>query len=300
VEQQYVDKVSTQRRWDAVYQNMRALDSLFNESQTEGINASIAQFWQDWQDLAAHPELNASREALLGTSQTLLSAIHTVADDMRRMQVQMDEFIAQEVDKANDIIKQIAEVNIQIQTSHVPGQNNANSLYDRRDQLVRELAGYLDVDYVDNGGGEFTVMTKAGHVLVDGVQTYKLAFESPKSAQELTGGSSFDGDVYFEGGDDFEYTLEVVQPGDVALGGTAAQFRVSLDGGKTWMTDDDGNEMHFAARPDEGKMRIGDLNIWFGDKADAGADPRAPSWRATASPSCPRRACTGTRRPPRR
>lgn len=273
VEQQYVDKVSSQRRWDAVYQNMRALDSLFNESQTEGINAAIAQFWKDWQDLATHPELNASREALLGNSQTLLSAIHTVAEDMRRMQVQMDEFIAQEVDAANDIIKQIAEVNLQIQTSDVPGQNNANSLFDRRDKLVRELAGYLDVEYVDNGGGNLTVMTKAGHVLVDGVQTYKLAFESPKSIQELTTDSTFDGDVYFEGGDDFEYTLEVVQPGDVAMGGTAAQFRVSLDGGKTWMTDDTGAELHFAARPDEGRMRIGDLNVWFGDKADATADP---------------------------
>lgn len=273
VEQQYVDKVSSERRWDAVYQNMRALDSLFNESQTEGINASIAQFWQDWQDLATHPELNASREALLGNSQTLLSAIHTVAEDMRRMQVQMDEFIAQEVDAANDIIKQIAEINLQIQTSDVPGQNNANSLYDRRDQLVRDLAGYLDVSYVDNGGGNFTVMTKAGHVLVDGVETFHLAFENAKTSQELTSTSTFDGDVYFEGGDDFEYKLEVIQAGDVALGGSAAQFRVSLDGGKTWMTDDQGNELHFAARPDEGRMRIGDLSIWFGDKADATADP---------------------------
>lgn len=273
VEEQYVDKIASQQRWDAVYQNMRALDNLFNESQTSGINSTIAQFWNDWQDLSTHPELKASREALLGNSETLLDAIHTVEEDMRRMQTQMDEFIAQEVDAANDIIQQLAEINLQIQTNDVPGQNNANSLYDRRNQLVRDLAGYLDVEYIDNGSGDFTVLTRAGHVLVDGVETYRLSFENSKTFQSLTDGSTFDGDIYFEGADDFEYTLDVVQAGDTALGGTAAQFRVSLDGGATWMTDDSGNELHFAARPDEGKLLVGDLTVWFGDKADAGTDP---------------------------
>lgn len=273
VEQQYIDKLSSQSRWDAVYQNMRALDSLFNESQTEGINASLAQFWKDWQDLSTHPELKASREALLGNAETMLSAVHTVSEDMRRIQTQMDEFIGQEVEEVNDIIKQIAEVNLQIQTSDVPGQNNTNSLYDRRDLLVRQLAGFMDVDYIDNGGGDYTLLTRAGHVLVDGTETYDLAFENAKTFQELTSTSNFDGDVYFSGSDDFEYTLEVVNAGDVSLGGAAAEFRVSLDGGQTWMTDDDGNEQHFAARPDEGSMLIGDLTIWFGDKTDASADP---------------------------
>ena len=95
VEEQYVDKYSQQTRWDATYQNLRAVDSLFNESTVDGLNAALSQFWADWQELADNPSLQGAREALAGNTQNLLNSLHTVQSDMRNMQSQVDDFISQ-------------------------------------------------------------------------------------------------------------------------------------------------------------------------------------------------------------
>jgi len=273
VEEQFVDKNAQQYRWDAAYQNLRSVDQLFNESQVAGLNDALSQFWADWQELADNPALIAAREALAGNTENFLSTLHTIQQDLRNQQDQVDDFIAQEVDEVNDLLDQIADLNLQIQSHDVPGQSNANELLDKRALLVRELSSKMDIDYTDNGGGDFTIWTKSGQTLVDGVVTYSIAFENAQSMKALTASSNFDGDIYFSGSDDFEYTFEVVSSGQVSNAGTAAMMRVSLDGGKTWLTDDDGNELHVAARPEDGKATVGDLTVWFGSTTDADGTP---------------------------
>ena len=201
------------------------------------------------------------------------------------------------MDEVNDILQQIADVNLQIQAHDVPGQSNANELKDRRATLVRTLSGMLDVDYIDNGGGEFQVLTKAGHTLVDGTVVFELSFENAQANKALTTDSTFQGDIYFSGTDDFEYTFEVVSGGQASNGGSAAMMRVSLDGGNTWLTDDDGTELRVAARPEDGKVTVGDLEVWFGSESSSTGTPRATWPWATSSPSFPRRGSTGTRQP---
>ena len=268
IEEEYISKSSYAERWDTLWQQMRGVENLFNESSVGGLNEALAQFWEDWQDLSLRPEDVATREALLGDTQNLLSAMHTVADDLVSLQAQMDEFIIQETANANDLISEIASLNGQIAAHDVPGQNNANSLIDRRSTLVRELASIMDLDIIDNGSGDYVVMTTAGHTLVDGVNTFDLKFEGAKTFADLSYGSSFDGDIYFEGQDEFEYTVEVLSGGAVSNGSGGATFRVSLDGGKSWLKDDDGNEMVFNARDADRKVTVGDLTIWFGQEGD--------------------------------
>lgn len=273
IEEQYNSKAGLSSRWEGIYQNLRAVDSLFNESISGGINDSLATFWEDWQNLSLRANDYSSREVLLGDTQNLVTALKNAEADLAMFQGQMNDFISQDVAKANRIMNDIAEINGLINAYHDEGINNANSLFDQRALLVRELGEIIDVDTVDNGSGDFLVLTKAGHTLVDGVETFRLAFEGPQSSKLLLPGSTFEGDIHFDGNDDFEYTVEFVTGGQVSNAGSAAQFRVSLDGGKTWLRDDDGNERLFYARPDERKVQIGELAIWFGAEGDATADP---------------------------
>jgi len=254
-------------RWSAIYGNLTSLDSLFNESITPGLNEAISGFWANWQDLSLRPEDYSTRETLVGVTQNMTQALRNAADDLVSMQTQMDDFIGQEVSAVNDLLDEIAQINRQIQEHDIPGQNNANALYDRRALLVRQLSAKLDIDTVDNGGGRFTILTQAGHVLLDGIETFSLAFESAQSMKALTAGSAFEGEIYFEGADDFEYTIETVT-GGFASGAGAAQFKVSLDGGATWLRDENGDVELFSARPEGSKVSVHDLTIWFGDAGD--------------------------------
>ena len=273
IEEEYLNKSASAERWNTLWQQMRGVENLFNEASVGGLNEALAQFFEDWQDLSLRPEDVATREALLGDTQNLLNALHTVAGDLQSLQAQMDEFIIQETEDANNIMEEIASINGQIVGHEVAGQNNANALMDRRASLVRELSSILDVDVIDNGGGKFVVMTTSGHTLVDGVNTFELKVEGAKTFTDLSYGSNFDGDIYFEGQDDFEYTVEVLQGGSVSNGSGGATFRVSLDGGKSWLKDDDGNIIEYSARDADRKVTVGDLTLWFGQETDSGTAP---------------------------
>ncbi len=273
IESTYNDKASLRERWGTLYEELRALDSLFSEANQDGVNKALSQFFAAWNDLAATPDSYPAREALLAQTQTIVSLLNSADAQMQALQQQADNYIQQDVTRVNEIVKSIAEINRQINEQDVPGVNNANELYDRRDLLVRELAEKMDIRYIDNGGGNITVLTQAGQTLVDRDVAYEIRFENPRSFTDLVPNSTFDGQVYFSGSDDFEYTFQVVQGGGVTSGAGAAMMKVSLDGGKTWMKNEDGTDYLVSARPEDGKITVGNVKIWFGTASDPASAP---------------------------
>lgn len=276
VEAQYNDKATVREKYHALMNNLQAVESLFNESGRPGINSELQQFFNDWQSLASDPDNYPLRQVVIEDAQNLVALLKETDANLLQMQEQTNDFIASDVNKINGLAKDIASLNKQISQHMVEGENNPNALYDERDRKVRELAEIIDIKVVDNGGSEFKVFTHAGQTVVDGLVTFEFKVENAKSIPDLTINSTFDGQVYFEGQDDFEYTLEVVSAGQVS-NGNAAQFKASLDGGKTWLTDEDGNVELFSARLSDRKVRVGDLDVWFGDPSDQTAAPADPN-----------------------
>lgn len=277
VEAQYIDKDTLKSRYEQLWQNLKSVDNLFNESNSEGINAALGQFFTDWQGVAQRPDDVSAREALMARTENMLTLLRNSENDLLDLQRQAEESVVQGVKDVNDILKKIAEINRQIQLVDEPGVNNANKLYDDRALLVRQLAEKMDIQVIEGGdiplpspvadtGGKYTIITKAGHTLLQGVEVFELKYEDAKASNQLSLGSQFDGQIHFEGRSDFEYTFEAVSGGFVASNAspnTPAMLRVSLDGGRTWLKDENGQELHFAARPDSQRITVGDLNIWF-------------------------------------
>ncbi len=266
IEKQYLNKYSDQERWKALYENLDSVQTVFKNEEGSGLNAALAKFWSAWQDLAQNPADGSVRTALLGDTQNLLQTINIASSDLGRLQLQVNDFIKQDVDKANKLIDQIAEINREITAHEIPGQNIPNELYDQRNKLMRELAQLMDINVIDHGGGDLLITTRAGHTLVDGVEHYKIAFEEPQTFTTLTANSNFDGQIYFDGSDDYEYTFEVVQAGSVD-GITPAKLKISIDGGRTWLTDEDGNLITIEAHSYNSKVHVpnSNIDIWFGD-----------------------------------
>ncbi|GAB6060393.1 flagellar hook-associated protein FlgK [Desulfonatronum parangueonense] len=258
IERQYLEKSSTMHRWDSLNTNLRNVEMLFNESIGDGLNDVMAKFWADWQNLSLRPDDMASRSQLMSTAQNMTQIINQVDRDLSHFQSQMDDFIRQDVNRANELLRDIAEINSKIAVHDIPGQNNANALLDKRDSMARELAGLLDIQTQDKGNGQFFIMTKAGHTLVDGNNFFELKFEGATSYASLTPASSYTGQIEFAGSLEREYLVEIVNAGG-AVG--TAEFRVSLDGGKTWLKDDAGQ--HAIFRTSEVPITIEGLDISF-------------------------------------
>jgi flagellar hook-associated protein 1 len=264
VENQYYDQATLRDRWETLYNNLSNTESLFNESSGYGLSDTLNEFFTSWEDLIQSTENASSRNSVIESSQTLISTLNSMNSDLVTQQQNTDAAILQQVDEVNDLLGQIATLNKQISTT----TTDQNTLLDSRSQLVRELSGYMDIKYIDKGDGNVTITTKAGQTLVDGAAYFSISYDAPQATNALTSTSTFDGQAYFSGSDNQEYTLQVVQAGNVSSGASAALFRVSVDGGKTWLKDSDGNELHVAARDQKTAADVGELSIWFGTTTD--------------------------------
>ncbi|WP_147821890.1 flagellar hook-associated protein FlgK [Salidesulfovibrio onnuriiensis] len=271
VERLYYDQASLSEKWGELYEQLQSVESLFNESSGIGISDSMSSYFSSWNDLSQRADHYGTRQDVVNKGSTLASTLVQADTSLANMQERIDAMIQDEVNTANTIMQQIAEVNRKINIQDDPGTNNANSLYDERARLVRELGTIVDINYIDNGKGNVTITTKAGQNLVDGEDYFSFEFGAPWKEKELHHTSPFEGQVYYEGESNFEYTLEFVESsagsgiaGLVGSGANAAQFKVSLDGGKTWLTNDDGTVRLYNARPNERKVEVEGVNIWFG------------------------------------
>lgn len=278
VERQFLQKNSEAMRWSAMYTQMSGVENIFNESTGYGIGSLLSSFFKGWEKVSQFPDDLSMRQALMSNTQTLTETIQSANTNLQKAVERADSMVAEQVDRANTLMRAIADLNIQINTHYVPGKNNPNGLLDERDNLVRELGTLMDVDVIDHGGGDYMVNTKAGYTLVDGGVPFELAYEGPQSFYTRETGSAFDGEIRFNGEDGYEYTMDVVTGGTV---GGGAQFRVSLDGGRTWVTDDQGNVMLFDAEGAGKPIKVKDLEIYF----DAGSgNPLVAGDRFTVVP----------------
>ena len=247
LESSYVRQSTNSARWDEQENIMGTLESLFNESNRAGISSSMNAFFTAWQKLAQRPGDTASREDLLSYADNLCDMLSNTSASVKALQSQMDVSINQSVSRVNELAKSIASLNKQINATTVDGVSNPNDLLDQRDQLVREMATYVDVKTMDSGGGNFTVALTTGQPLVQGVNTNDLEIREPRAENRLSVGSPYTGSIQYDGSDSHEYTIDIVSGGNAGPAGTAGNptFRVSLDGGKTWLRDENGNEQHY-------------------------------------------------------
>ena len=259
VERSYLQKNAAQNRYQSEYNMMQSIESLFNEANSKGISSLMSQFFTGWRDVAKTPDSIPVREALLSQSQNLASTIRQTEEYLQTYQQRLNTLIGQDVDKVNKLILQISDLNKQINIYDDPGRNNANTLLDQRDLAVRELSQYIDVDIVDRGRGDYSVYTKAGHTLVQDITPFSLSFDGPKTKNLLVDGSAYNGTVQHTGSSYQEYTLEVVNGGAVGT----AQYKVSLDGGNSWLKDANGNDRLFTATNSSNVADVEGLGIYF-------------------------------------
>lgn len=275
LERSYVRQSTNSSRWTAQDTVLSSVENLFNESNRSGISSSMNAFFKGWKDLTQLPDNNAYRESLLSNADNLSTMFDSTASGLKAVQKEMDVSIDQSVKRINVLARSIADLNRQITTNTVDGVSNPNALLDQRDQMVRELASLVDVETVDNGKGNFTVQLSTGQPLVQGQNVNELKVMGPRAENNLQVGSAYKGNIEFQGTDSHEYTVEVVNGGSV--GDTPPpSFRVSLDGGKTWLRDENGTELRYNITDADGDgkvdpVQVKNLKISFTDGQDFSA-----------------------------
>lgn len=274
VEQQFLAANGQQQFWNAKAETLYSVESLFKQGDKDyGLSAALDKYFSSWNALTQDADSSAYRMELSEYSNTLATMLHTMSASLKQEQQATDKAIELGVADANGLINDLAELNRSIMA-----QPENLVLQDERDRKVRKLGELLPVKSIHQTDGSFTVITQAGQTLVDGIEAFELVQKGPEATSNLTSGSAFTGEIKFEGQSSQELKVEMLNTGAVGT----AEFRVSTDGGKTWLTDENGVERKFMSGDVDNKIVVNGVSIWFENSAPATALSKTDSFNVVA------------------
>ena len=178
-----VNKSSEYTQYAAMKSAIDNLELFFNESDGNGINAAMNDFFALWDSVADAPEMDAIRKELVSVAETLAHQMATRRQDMDAIRDDINSRIKSAVTDINTITKSIAALNQQIMQSEDPSRNQqANDLRDTRDQLLIQLGELIDIEYwEDPTNGAVNISYAAGPPLVTNTNWYEAGVETDQS-----------------------------------------------------------------------------------------------------------------------
>ena len=156
LDQQVQAQTSVQSQWDARDQELSKIQSIFPEPSSLGLGNSISQYYSAWQDVASDPSSMSARTSLTEQAASLAMQINSDATQLNMVSSGIDSQLSGEVTTVNDLAKQIADLNGQIQRVQVTGEN-ANDLLDQRSQLLQQLNAVVPSTVINHSDGTISV-----------------------------------------------------------------------------------------------------------------------------------------------
>jgi len=145
----------------------RIQDLLGTSADQSSLTKAMNSFLSAWQDFQAEPDSAAAQQAIIGAGSQIGDEIHRVAAGIDQLDTDVRTDLGSSVDDLNDLLKQLFQVNLQMKTAQTDSSASAD-LMDQRDNLVRQIAQYVDVRTVEQDDGSVSLFTASGLQLLDG------------------------------------------------------------------------------------------------------------------------------------
>ncbi|MDR1902243.1 MAG: flagellar hook-associated protein FlgK [Treponema sp.] len=184
LDKRIVAQSSGEGYWSARDPYVRHLEQVYLEPGENSVRSKMDEFWNAWEELSVYPADIAPRIAVLERGKTLIDGIHERFKALKGLQDMANGDIELSLSRVNELSRQIAGLNNDIQKIRAQG-DSPNDLYDRRDLLVDKLASIIDISIDSRDPDEFMVHT-AGMVLVQGHigRQFELSMPAPGRGTE--------------------------------------------------------------------------------------------------------------------
>lgn len=130
------------------------------------ISHRLSEMGSAFDALAVTPDSPATRSAAVLEAQRTAGQLNLLTDNLQQMRSEADREIGRTVERINQRLGDISELNHKIERATVGG-DTAPDLQDQRDQLIKELAEDIDIQYFERTTGEVVIMTSGGRTLLD-------------------------------------------------------------------------------------------------------------------------------------
>ncbi len=165
--QRIIDQTSVNSGYEAQKSALQVVGTIFNEAPGMALNDLMSNFWDSWQKLTDNPEVVASRQQVVQQGQLLMDQLQNMNSQITQARYDIGVSLDNGVGDINSLSAEIANLNFQI-TGAESENHQANDLRDQRDELTKELASLVDINYFEDvTTGSYTVMLNDGNSLVD-------------------------------------------------------------------------------------------------------------------------------------
>lgn len=160
---------SVYNHFDVLATSAGQIDSLLADSGT-GIQPGLEKMFGALQVVADNPASLAAREVLISESQGLIDRFSLIDERLKTQTGMVNGQLKAMAEEVTQIARAIAELNKEIQMARGSAAGNEpNDLFDRRDQLVKELSAIVQVKVIEQGDGSWNISIGNGQPLVTGI-----------------------------------------------------------------------------------------------------------------------------------
>jgi flagellar hook-associated protein 1 FlgK len=184
LDRRIVAQASGEGYWTVRDRYIREMEQMHLEVGVNSIRNRMDSFWDGWQELSQHAANNEFRLAVIHRGSTLIDSIQNHYTGLSRLQTQVNDDIEMTVSRVNELTRQIAALNRDIQRIKAQG-DMPNDLMDRRDLLVDDLSAIIDITVSQTDPDEFMVHT-SGHILVQGQNSRQFDLRKDVDAESYS------------------------------------------------------------------------------------------------------------------
>jgi flagellar hook-associated protein 1 FlgK len=142
------------------------VDAAFNESQGDGIGASINAFFASFRALEANPVSVTLRNDIVSKANTMTNGFAATRQRLVDIRSTNDAQFRVEAGQLNELTGQVADLNVRIASAE-NSNGNAAELRDQRDQFVQQISELTGARAVENDS-MVTLTLSDGRALVSG------------------------------------------------------------------------------------------------------------------------------------
>lgn len=158
VDRQFRQESNKLGYWESATKSISQMEDIMSEPSEFGMNQAFTEFWKSMEDVVANPKDTAARQVMLSKGQGLAESFNYMDKQLKLIQGNIGNEISVNTKDANSILKQIADLNKQIQEVE-PNGYMPNDLYDARDVLLDQLNELIpvSVSYEKSGGNALAI-----------------------------------------------------------------------------------------------------------------------------------------------
>ena len=176
-DRQYWKENASSGYFDSRYTNYSKLEVIFNDTDDNGIQNALEDFYKSWSEVSTQASTATSRQTVISKGQSYATRIQNAAKQVQEQISSIYDDMELNLTSINSMTDQIAGLNRNIMVQEAGGAS-ANDLRDQRDALVDKLSNMMNISIYEDSSGMYNVVSN-GTTLVNGVAKIDLELSEP-------------------------------------------------------------------------------------------------------------------------